>query len=82
MNPFDYWIQRHDYSSDEKIGISVGEAIQAFTEFDWAGELAKFDISEQDKNCPPGMGIHNGFNRSQSDAVLLHMCPIHTSQMF
>ena len=79
---FNYWIQRHDYSSAEVTKVSVNETINAFLKFDWGHELKSIvNDPTQEKDCPPGIGIHNGFGK-RKNAMLLHICPIDTASVF
>ncbi|MDJ0983497.1 MAG: hypothetical protein QNI94_17875 [Kiloniellales bacterium] len=73
---FHYWIQKHDYSSDEVTDVSGAQAVAAWETFDWAAELAAVDESDEGQNCPPGFGLHNGYdNKSNPERALLHVCP-------
>jgi hypothetical protein len=70
-----YWIQRHDYSGQDFPKVSADEAIAAFSDFDWATELAA-GAPDPERNCPPGIGFHNGFGEAENpDPMLLHICP-------
>lgn len=70
-----YWIQRHDYSAQDFPEATADEAAAAFSGFDWAGELAAAG-PEQGRDCPPGIGFHNGFGEAANpDPMLLHICP-------
>lgn len=79
---FSYWIQKHDYSSIEETDVSVNEAIDAFKSFDWGNELKSIeDDPKLEKDCPAGIGIHNGFGQNKK-AVLLHICPKDKDSVF
>ncbi|MDB4444228.1 hypothetical protein N9174_02700 [bacterium] len=79
---FSYWLQKHDYESEETENVSLNQAISAFNDFDWDGELnANTDKPENGGDCPPGIGYHNGFG-SKSDGMLLHICPIDSETIF
>lgn len=72
---FHYWIQRHDYSiAREEHKVSLRDAIEAFENFDWGSELAIFNEDDVERNCPPGIGFHNGYERSSAGTMLLHIC--------
>lgn len=72
---FSYWIQKHDYSSGNTRDVTVQEAVEVYVGFDWQHELAAYDENAEDRNCPPGIGFHNGFDGSNPEAMLLHICP-------
>ena len=79
---FSYWIQKHDYSSIEETDVSENEVIDAFKTFDWENELKSFeDDPTLEKDCPAGIGIHNGFGQNKN-AVLLHICPKDKDSVF
>jgi hypothetical protein len=79
---FSFWIQKHDYSSIEKADVSENEAINAFKNFDWENELKSFaDDPALGKDCPAGIGIHNGFGQNKN-AVLIHICPKDKDSVF
>ena len=72
----EYWIQLHDYSSTTHKIASSSEAKHAFESFDWGSELASFDEDDSERNCPPGIGVSNGFSLTEDGAILLHVCPL------
>ena len=73
---FHYWIQKHDFSADDVKDVTVQQAVAAWEAFDWATELAACDEANDRKNCPPGFGLHNGYdNKSNPERALLHVCP-------
>jgi len=71
-----YWIQKHDYSSDEVADVTARQAVAGWEAFDWAEELAHVEERDEERNCPPGFGLHNGYDPSNPDRSLLHICPI------
>jgi hypothetical protein len=78
---FDYWIQKHDYSSVEAKNITLSAAIGAFQGFDWALELASYEKDTDGKDCPPGMGLNNGVPLDEQ-GILLHICPFSRESVF
>ncbi len=79
---FSLWIQKHDYSTEDTENVSLNQAISAFNDFDWESELKSItDTPENDEDCSPGIGYHNGFG-SNSDGMLLHICPIDADTIF
>ena len=71
-----YWVQRHDYAmAVEAENVTVRQAIEAFQGFDWQAELASFDEQDETRNCPPGIGLNNGFFEGRPDGSFLHICP-------
>lgn len=79
---FNYWIQKHDYSSIEETDVSEIDTINAFKNFDWENELKSFeDDPALEKDCPAGIGIHNGFGQNKN-AILLHICPKDKDSVF
>ena len=82
MTGFHLWIQRHDYSSDETENVSPQQALRAWESFDWAAELAAYDESDEQRNCPPGFGLHDGYSGSKRQGALLHVCPIDPDFVF
>ena len=50
--------------------------------FDWAAELAAYDESDDQRNCPPGFGLHDGYSGSQRQGALLHVCPLDADSAF
>ena len=62
------WIQRHDYSSDEKDCFDVDQAKHALASFDWKSELTKRDQPDIE-SCDPGLGL------VKDDGSILHICP-------
>ncbi|MEM7221648.1 MAG: hypothetical protein AAF495_01630 [Pseudomonadota bacterium] len=79
---FSYWIQCHDYGSEDFGAVSLNGAIEAFESFDWARVLALFDEDDDARNCPPGMGLHDGFGSGNPETRLLHLCPIDEQSLF
>lgn len=79
---FSYWIQRHDYSSEDFSDVTAEEAVMAYAAFDWRRELDAFDPYDEDRDCPPGIGFHNGFDGSNPEAQLLHICPMNARTVF
>lgn len=81
---FSYWIQRHDYTcKDEVTNISVDEAIRAFQTYDWDKERSSVVEGSGDRDCPAGIGIHNGHDdRENPTPQLLHVCPYDESSVF
>ena len=71
---FTYWIQRHDYSSQDFGVASISEAINAFNKFDWDLEQSLTIDGSGDKDCPAGIGISNGYSENESTKSLLHIC--------
>ncbi len=71
----EYWIQKSDYSSQDRKAESVDDVIRAFHEFDWASELNSFVEEDDSKNCPAGLGVW--FNGD-----LLHICPNDKNSVF
>ncbi len=69
-----YWIQRHDYSSEEFDAASAQIVVDAFEAFDWSSEVKLAEAGEDDRDCPPGLGLHDGFG-DHNDATLVHICP-------
>lgn len=78
---FSYWIQRHDYSSDGRSGVTAQQAIEAYVEVDWRRELAAYDEEREDRDCPPGIALHIGHD-SGPEAMLLHICPKDAATVF
>ena len=79
---FSYWIQKHDYSSIEETDVSENDTVNAFKAFNWENELKSFeDDPALGKDCPAGIGIHNGFGQNKN-AVLLHICPKDQDSVF
>ena len=72
---FGYWIQKHDYSSEDFSDVTADQAIMAYAAFDWRRELASYDEEAEDRDCPPGIGFHNGYGHGNPEAMLLHICP-------
>jgi len=70
-----YWIQKSDYSSEEWKNVEQVEIVEAFSSFSWAAELGRFDVDDQDNNCPAGIGI-------DINDVLLHICPNDKESVF
>ena len=79
---FAYWIQKHDYSAEDTSDVTVEQAVAAYLEFDWRPELAAYDETDEGRNCPPGIGIHNGYDGSNPEAMLLHICPRDETTVF
>jgi len=76
------WIQKHDYSSIEETNVSENGTINAFKNFDRENELKSFeDDPELGKDCPPRIGIHNGFGQNKN-TLLLHICPKDKDSVF
>ncbi len=78
---YSYWIQKHDFSSDEYNNVSLQDTLKAFRKFDWNKELSLRVEGENDKECPPGIGIFDGAN-STSYSLFLHICPIDLNYVF
>ena len=69
-----YWIQKHDYSAEDLTAPNEAELYKAFINYSWDRELHEFDESDEERNCPPGMGIkHND--------QLLHLIPLERSAL-
>ena len=67
-----YWVQYADYSS-QMFEINTREdAIRAFNRIDWETELRKKD-EKSGKDCPPGIGFHNGDANCNEYSRLLHI---------
>lgn len=79
---FSYWIQRHDYSSEGVNDVTAQQAIEAYARFDWRRELAAYDEDAEDRDCPPGIGFHNGYDGDNPEAMLLHICPKDAATVF
>ena len=79
---FSYWIQRHDYSSESENDVTAQQAIEAYIGVDWRRELAAYDEDREDRDCPPGIAIHIGYDDSNPDAMLLHICPKDAATVF
>ena len=53
------WIQKHDFSADERDNVEIDDALASYKGFDWDAEILK----EEEANakgiecCPPGMGL-------------------------
>lgn len=63
--------------------MTVEEAIQAFQAYDWERELSAMVDESGDHNCPPGIGIHNGFDNPETlHPHLLHICPRDSQSVF
>ncbi len=77
-----YWIQRHDYSSDDVGESNLAQTIKAFNDFDWEFELSLFQENTDDKDCPPGIGINNGKPLDKKGGLLLHICLIDKQNVF
>ena len=72
----DYWIQRHDYETAEEGGsVSSRQAVELFQGFDWPVEFAAYDEANDARNCPPGIGLDDGYAEGRPDGRLLHICP-------
>ena len=72
---FRYWIQSHDYSSTPEVEkVSLAQAIRAFQEHDWQRELDAYDEADDARNCPPGIGYHDGYDGTVPKGRLLHIC--------
>lgn len=65
------WIQRHDFSSDERDRVEIEDARNTFINFDWDSEIAKEEVAlaEGRDCCNPGMGLISEGNR------ILHLVP-------
>lgn len=72
---FYYWIQKTDYTTEEEELSGLEEALAIYRDTDWATLVADYDEDDGEKNCPPGIGFHNGFDEGNRDAGLLHICP-------
>lgn len=82
MTRMRYWIQRHDYTSQDFPAVDLDGAVAAFRDYGWAAELAAGG-PEDGRNCPSGMGIHNGFgDLDNDDPRLLHICPFNETSVF
>ncbi|MDJ0609742.1 MAG: hypothetical protein QNJ67_12265 [Kiloniellales bacterium] len=79
---FSYWIQRHDYSAENFGDVTADEAIRAYADYDWGSELAAYDEDSDDRDCPPGIGFHNGYDGSNPEGMLLHICPLDATTVF
>lgn len=64
----EFWIQKHDFSSDKSLKGSPAVISKAFAEFDWSYELSKYDENVSERSCPPGFGI-------MFDGQIVHICP-------
>ncbi len=78
----DYWIQRHDYSSETQSNVSLAEAKAVYQNFDWDSELGMYLEGVDNKDCRPGIGINNGRPLGQKDSYLLHICPTNATNAF
>ena len=65
----DMWIQLHDFSSSEKNDVSVEQAKEAFSTFDWKSEIDAVNKTKKD-TCDAGIGLVT------PDQSILHICPI------
>ena len=77
-----YWIQRHDFTSEEAENVTAAQAVAGWEGFDWTAELAAFDAKAEGRNCPPGFGLHNGYGARDPKRRLLHVCPIDRDSAF
>jgi hypothetical protein len=66
-----YWIQRADFSTEEKEASGVTELQRAFRSRSWSGELEleKSRHAAGEESCPPAFGIVPG------DGRILRLCP-------
>jgi hypothetical protein len=78
----DYWIQRHNYSSETQSNVSLAQAKAAYRNFDWDSELGLYREGVDGKDCPPGIGINNGEPLGETDSYLLHICPTNATNAF
>jgi hypothetical protein len=62
------WIQRHDFSSEERDDLSLKDAERILRDFDWLSEREKQSRSV-DGGCDPGLGL------VRQDGRILHICP-------
>jgi len=70
------WIQKADYTVDERNDVTLEQALEMFSEFDWKSELARVEHDSDGKlDCPPGIGISNSMNLTRPGSRLLHICP-------
>ena len=79
---YHYWIQKHDYSLEEFNNVTINQTIKAFIDYDWRSELASYIERSGDKDCPPGIGIHDGFDDTNIKGELLHICPYNETEVF
>ena len=79
---FHYWIQKHDYSSDEVADVTAEQAVAGWEAYDWSAELKASAGPDEEKDCPPGFGLHNGYNPGNQERSLLHICPIDEALAF
>jgi hypothetical protein len=78
----DYWIQRHDYSSETHLNVSLAQAKTAYQRFAWDSELGLYREGVEGKDCPPGIGINSGGSLGEKDSYLLHICPTNATNAF
>lgn len=62
------WIQRHDFTSEEKSDATLELAMKALLEFNWLEELEK-RLPLKGGACDPGLGL------VAEDDSILHICP-------
>ena len=64
------WIQKHDFSADERDNVEIDDALACFKGFDWDAEILKEEANAKGiEGCPPGMGLVS------DDKRILHLVP-------
>ena len=65
------WLQRADFSADEREVEHADLAYGWFRDIDWPGELEFMQKLEESgvESCPPGLGV------IRDDGAILHLCP-------
>jgi hypothetical protein len=65
------WIQKHDFSDDERDNVEIDDALASYKGFDWDAEILKEEEANAKgiEGCPPGMGLVSDDNR------ILHLVP-------
>ena len=77
------WIQKADYTADERDDVTLDEALRMFAECAWPAELANVDIDSGGKrDCTPGIGISNSMDLRKPASRLIHICPNDESTCF
>lgn len=71
------WIQKSDYSVDERDNVSAEETVRMFENVDWLAELRHRDLnSEGKRDCAPGIIVTNSMNLTKPGSRHIHISPV------
>lgn len=67
------WIQKVDYSLEERELSSLEEILSFYRALDWEALSEGYVESDENRNCPPGVGFDNGSKKGNLEGGLLHI---------